>query len=1034
MDYQKYYEAREIIKEILEKDLLGPLIVDEVIKDYPVVYYIAGKLYPQNCPNIVERSSSEDIGDLDEENNITLDNSWGPASMGLSFSLSKSAKEIIISARAALYTPKEEFESETKKILWQRIPLELTEQKLSVKELQEQRTVEYWLDENLKLIISLHRKYADGSKSVTATLINTNIQTRKESRFWVNQHTYFQPEIIIKGENSAFTDVRKSIKIDKDKEVQEMELLYSKYRNYVTGHGCAADYKEENENIILYTSVLPIYELKQMMPSQNHKNELLSMKYLANASKSVIIAELKEWILEYQEWINSCTEKIEFLDKEYQESARLNMDKCQKTFDTIMRSIDSLADESVYKAFIYANEAMYLQRQQTLMKKQGNHIDDNSIRWYPFQLAFFLQEVISFANPQGTERKQVDLLWFPTGGGKTEAYLGIAAFVIFLRRLRNQQAGSGVSIIMRYTLRLLTFQQFERATAMICACEKLRIKYRIPGDEISIGLWVGKALTPNSIERADKILNGYPDPDNKSSNPMQLEKCPWCGSILTRENYICDKVKQRMFIRCGNPKCDYHNGLPVHLIDEAIYKYKPTFLVATVDKFAQVAQNEQTFTLFGRTDNNKPPELIIQDELHLISGPLGTISGIYEAAFKRMFSFKNINAKVIASTATIKNAADQINSLYAAKYTQFPPQGLETDDSYFAIKSSEYEKPSRMYMGCMGTGTSATTVMIRVMAATLFATRYLESQGFDEKIIDSFWTITSYFNTLRELGGAIVRVVDNVQDRFGYLKETKFKEAYPIIGGQLRYDNYIELTSREKSENIGKIVQNELQKKYTKTKDTMPYDFILSSNMISVGIDIARLNTMLMVGQPKTTAEYIQATSRVGRETPGFVLTIYNYMRSRDKSHYEQFCQYHEAFYKYVEATSVTPFAERARDRALHTLYVMLCRFYIDELTDNSSAGKYNRNIPELKVIRAYILDQVSVVDPDEYENVEEELNDIELEWETLAQDNPDMTYRKGLYQQSPALFKDDYKEEDRFRILNSMRSVETSAQVITRE
>lgn len=263
MDYQKYYEAREIIKEILEKDLLGPLIVDEVIKDYPVVYYIAGKLYPQNCPNIVERSSSEDIGDLDEENNITLDNSWGPASMGLSFSLSKSAKEIIISARAALYTPKEEFESETKKILWQRIPLELTEQKLSVKELQEQRTVEYWLDENLKLIISLHRKYADGSKSVTATLINTNIQTRKESRFWVNQHTYFQPEIIIKGENSAFTDVRKSIKIDKDKEVQEMELLYSKYRNYVTGHGCAADYKEENENIILYTSVLPIYELKR---------------------------------------------------------------------------------------------------------------------------------------------------------------------------------------------------------------------------------------------------------------------------------------------------------------------------------------------------------------------------------------------------------------------------------------------------------------------------------------------------------------------------------------------------------------------------------------------------------------------------------------------------------------------------------------------------------------------------------------------------------------------------------------------------
>lgn len=1034
MDYQKYYEAREVVKEILEKDLLGPLTVNEVIRDYPIVYYIVGKLYPQNCQCIVERSNSEDIGDINEGPNIALDNGRVPASMGLSFALSKSAKEIIISARAALYNPKEEIESETKKILWERKPIELPEQKLSVKDLLEQRTAEFWLDENLKLIIFLHREYFDGSKGITVTLINTNVQTANRSRFWVNQHTYFQPEIIIKGECSAFTDVRKNIKIDKNKEVQEMEMLYSKYRNYATGHGCAADYKNENGKIILYTSVLPVYELNQMMPSQNSQKNLFSMKYLASASKNSLISELKEWLLEYKEWIDSCTERIEFLEKEYQESARNNMAKCRKTFDTIMRSVDSLADEAVYKAFIYANEAMYLQRRQTLIKKQGVHIDDNSIRWYPFQLAFFLQEVISFAAPSGNERKQVDLLWFPTGGGKTEAYLGIAAFVIFLRRLRNQQSGSGVSIIMRYTLRLLTFQQFERAAAMICACEKLRIKYRIPGGEISIGLWVGKALTPNTIEMADKILNGYSDPDNESSNPMQLEKCPWCGATLNRDNYTCDKIKQRMRIQCGDPKCDYHNGLPVYLIDEEIYKYRPTFLIATVDKFAQVAQNEQTFTLFGKNSSNKPPELIIQDELHLISGPLGTITGIYETAFKRMFSFENINAKVIASTATIKNAAEQINSLYGLGYTQFPPQGLEADDSYFAIKSSKDEKPSRMYMGCMGVGTSETTIMIRVMAAILFATRYLEVLGFDDEIIDSFWTITSYFNTLKELGGAIIRVVDNVQDRFGYLKETKFREAYPIIGGQLRYDNYIELTSREKSENIGKIVQNELLKKYTRAKDTMPYDFILSSNMISVGIDISRLNTMLVVGQPKTTAEYIQATSRVGRETPGFVLTMYNHMRSRDKSHFEQFCQYHEAFYKYVEATSVTPFSERARDRALQTLYVMLCRFYIDELTDNNSAGKYNRNIPELKTIRAYILEHVSVVDPDEYENVEEELNDIELEWEILARENPDMTYRKNLYQQSPVLFKDDYKEEDRFRILNSMRSVETSVQVIARE
>ena len=418
----------------------------------------------------------------------------------------------------------------------------------------------------------------------------------------------------------------------------------------------------------------------------------------------------------------------------------------------------------------------------------------------------------------------------------------------------------------------------------------------------------------------------------------------------------------------------------------------------------------------------------------MISGPLGTITGIYEAAFRKMCSYNNIRAKVIASTATIKNAAEQIKALYCSDFSQFPPQGIDADDSFFAIKSTREEKPSRLYMGCMGIGTSATSTMVRVMAATLYASRYLESLGYDEDIIDSFWTITSYFNTLRELGGAIVRVIDNVQDRFGYLRETKLKDYYPIEGGQLRYDNYKELTSREKGENIGKSIQKDLLVKCSKKKDVMPLDFMLSSNMISVGIDIARLNSMLVVGQPKTTAEYIQATSRVGRETPGMVFTIFNFVRSRDKSHYEQFCQYHEAFYKYVEATSVTPFAERSRDRALHTLFIMLCRFYIPELTDNRSAGNFRRDISGLDEVRDYILDYVNTVDPDEYENVQEELDDIEIEWEAQAKLNPEMTYRKDRFQKETSLFSEDFEEDSRFRVLNSMRSVETSVQVITRE
>jgi len=1033
MDFKRYYEARNIVREILEKDLLGPLSDDEMITDYPVVYYVTGKLYPQDCRFETERMSAEDIGDIDGEQGISMDDGRAPSSMGMSFSVSANAISVMISAKAALYVPQENLDPETKRNLWKRSPVYLDEQEVEIQELCRKKKVEYAFGGGLNLVILLHKTYTDGSKTITATLVNTNKQSFKESRFWVNEHTYFQPEIIVTGNSSDFTDIRKRIKLNRNKEVLEMEMVYSKYNNYSTGHGCATDYHYHNDKLVLKTLYIPAYELNQMMPAVYANDRILSMEYLSSAGKDELVRELIIWIEKYEEWIDDITNQIRNQDNIYKSTAKDNIEKCRETYATIVKSIQLLNDEEVYRAFKYANEAMLLQREHTLRNK-GTEPVKKEIRWYPFQLAFILKEICSFAEPSCPERSKVDLLWFPTGGGKTEAYLGIAAFVIFLRRFRNPEAGSGVSVIMRYTLRLLTFQQFERASAMICACEKLRKKYHIPGEEISIGLWAGKALTPNSIEMAEKILNGYSDPDNESSNPRQLEKCPWCGKPLEEKSYICSKIEKRMHIKCANSKCEYHTGLPIYMIDEEIYQYHPSFLIATVDKFAQVAQREQTFSLFGKNSPNIPPELIIQDELHLISGPLGTLTGIYETAFQRMCTNHGIRAKVVASTATIRNAREQILSLYGEEHTQFPPQGIEADDSYFAIKSTSDNKPSRMYMGCMGTGMSATTIMVRVMAAMLYATRYLEMLGYEENVIDSFWTITSYFNTLRELGGAIIRVVDNVQDRFAYLKETKLKAYYPIEGGQLRYDNYIELTSREKSENIGKIIQKDLLVRYSKARTEMPYDFILSSNMISVGVDIARLNTMLVEGQPKTTAEYIQATSRVGRETPGLVFTMYNQMRSRDKSHFEQFCQYHEAFYKYVEATSVTPFAERARDRALQTLYIILCRFYIDSLTSNESAGNYRRSLPGLQGIRDYILNYVSKVDPDEYENVDEELRDIELEWEELAKENPDMTFRKSPHQTTTALFKDDYEEESRFRVMNSMRSVETSVQVIARE
>ena len=674
MDYSKYYEARSLVTEIIRKDLLGPVDEDEtIVNELPNDYYILGKLYPRGSMHKYNLfSQSEDLGDFEDEDLQGLNNGKMPSSCGVTVSIKKSVQKVLIKVDFAKYILEEEYEQkqeyedgEIKKIIkntfWHRKPVTIDWFSVDISNLIVGKSSHQKIDDDLELNILLHKKYEDGSQTITFSLINQygDIKSRKEE----NQHTYFQPQIKLKSESEdVFLDVRKNVQLSSDMELQTLNMLYSERKVYASGHGCAVKDEFVDGKRVISTDFLPQYELLQMMPLIDDKSDIFSMKYLYTASSSQIIEGLQKWIDNYKLWITSLKKKTKSLEKEYQKTANENILKCEQTYERILRSIDCLKDDNVFKAFQYANKAMFLQRQQ-MLNNYGKTFSDEQILWYPFQLAFFLQEIVSFANPKGDERKKVDLLWFPTGGGKTEAYLGISAFAIFLRRLRNQNDGGGVTVLMRYTLRLLTFQQFERASAMICACEKIRLENNIPGGEIGIGLWAGRALTPNKIDIAEKILKGESDPQAESSNPKQFDKCPWCHSKLTEENYNCDQKTHRMIISCSNSKCYFNGGLPVYLIDEEIYHHRPTYIVATVDKFAQVPFKEETFNLFGQGD--LPPELIIQDELHLISGPLGTITGIYEAAFKRMCDYKGVPAKIIASTATIRNADEQIKALYA---------------------------------------------------------------------------------------------------------------------------------------------------------------------------------------------------------------------------------------------------------------------------------------------------------------------------------------------------------------------------------
>ena len=553
MIFDKYYKARNIIEDIIEKDLLGPVEEDEIIPgDKPNDYYILGKLYPLNtdAENDNSGSSSDDCGDLDNEDSISLCNNKKPSSFGISFFFFFTGSSFSVKVKAAKYVPvskeeaakKRKIESEKVKNFWKRVVIGPKQYSVSASDLKIGIQVSEKIEDNLKLSIMLHRIMKNGDRIITVSMINTYT---KDTVYDEPEKMYFQPEIeVLEKQENSFGDVVHKKELNAERDVLELNMLYQNIRNYASGHGCAVDWEHKEGLLTIRSAFLPRFEVLQMKPSLGFSGNVLSMKYLSSASKKDVINGLSLLVTAYKEWINKQRSLINRKGFLYPDIAEENLIKCNETADRIQKSIDCLQDDVVFRAFSLANKAMFMQRKQGLINN-NTYKSDDSIKWYPFQLAFFVQEVNSFVNPGSEDRKLVDLLWFPTGGGKTEAYLGIAAFCIFLRRLRK--GGDGVTVIMRYTMRLLTFQQFERASSLICACEIIRREQNIPGGEIGIGLWAGQALTPNKLDVAKKIVDGDLEVNDETGNPVQLRKCPWCGAEIDRQNYSCDMKMKRMY-------------------------------------------------------------------------------------------------------------------------------------------------------------------------------------------------------------------------------------------------------------------------------------------------------------------------------------------------------------------------------------------------------------------------------------------------------------------------------------------------------
>ena len=910
-----------------------------------------------------------------------------------------------------------------------------------------------YIDQNKEIdgtklkLTSLRRRVRDDIYSITIMVVNDDVHKAQADL------CIYQPKLSVLSEDNSFILEDYSGNVEFNALSEEEQSLVLQYRNkkvYGTGLGTSVGWDvDENGNGKIYNDYFPEVEVPSMefkLQDEYHvPNQTLSMKYLsdldndANESK---IEKLNSLVNAYDAWIKEIRGKKDSLDKKYQKIADKNIVGCKYSAERMYRGIKILeSDNMAWDAFQLANRAMFMQRAHLRIQDRTSNVnrypDDeelsdvlNSIdyknidnvfedkyAWRPFQLAFILLSIESIVKDDCIDRNIVDLIWFPTGGGKTEAYLGLTAFTIFYRRLAHLEQSEGTTVIMRYTLRLLAAQQFTRASTLICACEFIRTdatskkpkygRYQLGDERISIGLWIGGDHTPNKNDKAKEEL-GYLmkatvndlDYVKDRHNKFQVLKCPWCGTKLVKDKNqpsslfgyrMRDKCHFEIF--CPQESCFFNSegSLPVQVVDEELYDNPPTLLFGTVDKFAMLPWNPKIGSFFATNSSNRSPELIIQDELHLISGPLGTMVGLYESIVDALCVNKGISTKVIASTATIRRAAEQCAALYNRKVYQFPHPGIDAEDSFFARESVINYKEGiygRKYVGLMPAGKTKAMMEVRSIAAML---QKIHSMDLPYEIKDKYWTLTVYFNSLKDLGKCSTLVNDDVKDfiiRIAYRLGTR-EDARKIISAD-------ELTSRVSTTQLNETLDKLEKLSYSQANlenKRYPSNVLLATNMISVGIDVARLNVMLLVGQPKLTSEYIQASSRVGREFPGIAFAMYDGSKSRDRSHYEQFKAYHESFYKHVEPTGVTPFSEPARERALHAVVVALLRQFNIELLKENTAGMFTRNKfeKEVKKITEFIVsrnnDVIHKINPkmDTEECViRDEIDSILETWESL--------------------------------------------------
>ena len=1108
-------QVRRQLVEALELDLIGPapddsLYAQEELDQAPSNWYLSGFLVPSGMPleEKIDGFASDEIAqgaaDGDQESTpeeaASARKAFFPSSMGLSFLLAPSIKQLAVIIDWGEYSPilnestQELGKNNENNYNWKRKPqtrsllLDID----STEELPIPDSDGLYLYLSLKQVNS-NNNLPDGTRAVSLFLANNRQFDPKQPDI----HHIFQAKMTISAEE-GFVPRRNLREDSPDEDERINDLQYQHDYEFAVGHNISVVAKSNDQLCQeISTSWIPSAQVPRVEAASIEGLEL-NMETLANASSAKEIRKMLGSIVSaYQKWLEEQEHNSQNYTLGRRKVAKEILAKASKVKERISAGLDALEDPLVLEAFCLTNKVIAQSIRQRLSHQgQGKKPEEFAApKWKPFQIAFLLMNLVGISQPNHQDREIVDLLFFPTGGGKTEAYLGIAAFTMLLRRLRDPSiASAGVTILMRYTLRLLTLDQLGRSATLICALELERQSNPAKLGEwpFEIGLWVGEAATPNRMgKKGDKDENSaysrwiaYKTGDQKKS-PIPLENCPWCGKKFDKQSFIISPSPEQpkdLKIFCTERFCKFRNKnpLPIVAVDESIYRRLPAFLISTVDKFASLPWVGLTAGLFGKvssnnydgfygpanqsrlgqplTQNLQPIDLIIQDELHLISGPLGTMFGLYETAIEYLCSSningKKLKPKIIASTATVRRASSAIRSLFARESVEvFPPPGPDRHDSFFAKTVPVEVNDGRLYVGIAAQGRSLKVVLLRTYLVILSAAQKAWEQAGKDKNpanpADPYMTLLGYFNSLRELGGSRRIVEDEVKARLEKYAERKRQgDKEGSFNNRTIANEPIELTSRVNTSEVADA-KSKLEQAFSPKKEI---DVVLATNMISVGLDITRLGLMVVLGQPKSASEYIQATSRVGRDVhkPGLVITLLNVHRPRDRSHYERFEVWHRSFYRAVEATSVTPFSPRALDRGLAAIVVALARLGQSELTAPTGASDIAKYASQLDFVFEAIQERAESQSLDK-NSLQELKVKLELEIQSLLDGWQEIVKEKnGLLQYqlkeeagdgAPPLLFDPLDENllnqppiaHKFKVQRSLRDVEPTVKLWTK-